>query len=76
MNHDNICRFIGAVLDAPKIMILHVYCNKGSLQVIHTLVNLGSLSSGHKKFCIKLHFIIHLYNISIYILLVESIVKK
>ncbi len=31
--HDNIVKFVGAVLEPPKLVLLHEYCPKGSLQV-------------------------------------------
>lgn len=37
MNHDNIARFVGAVMEAPKFKVLHEYCAKGSLQVSPSL---------------------------------------
>ncbi len=33
MYQDNIVKFVGAVLESPKLMLLHEYCPKGSLQV-------------------------------------------
>ena len=32
MDHDHICKFIGAVDEAPHVSILTEYCARGSLQ--------------------------------------------
>ena len=32
MDHDHICKFIGAVDEAPHVSILTEYCSRGSLQ--------------------------------------------
>jgi len=34
--NDHIVRFIGVCIDAPNQCILTEYCQKGSLQVLHT----------------------------------------
>ena len=44
MQHDNVVRFVGMVVDAPENILLHVYCSKGSLQVVH------QISIKHKKY--------------------------
>jgi len=36
--NDHIVRFIGVCIDAPNQCILTEYCQKGSLQVLHTLL--------------------------------------
>lgn len=33
LRHDNVNPFIGSCIDAPFILIVTVYCSKGSLQV-------------------------------------------
>ncbi len=33
MHHSNIAKFVGAIMESPKVTLLHEYCPKGSLQV-------------------------------------------
>lgn len=38
MRHENINQFIGAIIDAPNIAVMFIYCARGNLEVRYVLI--------------------------------------